>query len=183
MKRHKLLSIVVLFCIVFTTLNSCMCNLPLKDRAKNKKLAFDATIPQPVGFVNDFEDVFSKSEEIKLDSVIKTCNDKADVQIVLATFDSVMIGKEEMKDYTFKVAQQWGVGESVKNNGLLIGICKERRIMYIQNGIGTATFLSDAATKAIIDTAFASGFKKENLFEGTLRGLHALTITIAGNKR
>ncbi|WP_190277247.1 TPM domain-containing protein [Taibaiella lutea] len=170
-----------LFTLIFVTA-FCQCNFAPKNHFQGKDFTNDPNIPQPTGFVNDFENIYSKSEEITLDSVIKDYNKRADIQIALATFDSGMVKKDSFQSYTLKVAQQWRVGEKEKDNGLFIGICKGYRIMYIQNGIGTAKILSDAATKSIIDTAFIPEFKKNNVYAGTLKGMEALMITLSAKK-
>jgi uncharacterized protein len=139
---------------------------------------FKADYPKPIGFVSDFENVFTKKEELSLTKKIKELNKETDVQIVLVTIDSTMTNKEEFDEYTLSLAQKWEVGEKVKNNGILIGISKSMRRIRIQNGLGIEKIISDAETKIIIDEYFIPSYKKEKYYDGTIKGLTELTKLI-----
>ena len=132
------------------------------------------SVPKPVGFVNDFEDIFSTSQEEFLDSMIGAYREKTTIQIALITVDTLMISREGFDNYILKIANTWGVGQKEKNNGITIGISRGYRAIRIQNGYGIEKVLSDSQTKAIIDTAFIPSFKKEQYFKGTVNGLKAI---------
>jgi uncharacterized protein len=132
------------------------------------------SIPQPIGYINDFENIFSKKQENYLDSMIRSFEKKKTIQITLITIDTSMVSKSDLENYVFKIANKWGVGQKQKDNGITIGMSKGYRYMRIQNGYGLEHFLPDSETKKIIDTAFIPSFKKEQYFEGVINGLKAI---------
>ena len=151
-----------LFLVLLTT-SATFCKTQKKD-----------SLPQATGFVNDFEKIFTASQENYLDSMIRAYEEKTTIQIALITVDTSMISRKDFDDYILKIANAWGVGQKEKNNGITIGISKGYHTLRIQNGDGIEKLLPDADTKAIIDTAFIRSFKKEQYFEGTVNGLETI---------
>jgi len=132
------------------------------------------TVPKPIGYVNDFEKLFTEAERRLMDSTIGMFERRTTMQIAVVTIDSSMTGKEDFDNFTLRILRVWGVGQAGKNNGIVIGISRAYRRIRIQNGYGIEKVLSNAETKVIIDTAFIPLFKKGQYFEGTLNGLQAL---------
>jgi uncharacterized protein len=161
MNSCKQLSILLFLTFVITT------ELLSQDRKKDK-------LPQAVGFVNDFEDIFSTGQENFLDSMIRAYEKGTTIQIALITVDTSMISRNDFDKYILQIANAWGVGQKEKNNGIVIGISKGFRTMSIQNGYGIANILSDSETKKIIDTAFIPLFKNGEYFEGVINGLKVI---------
>ena len=132
------------------------------------------SLPKPVGFVNDFENIFTPAEEGHLDSMIVVYEARTSIQIALITVDTAMVRRKNFDNYILKIANAWGVGQKEKNNGITIGISKGYRAIRIQNGYGIEKNLSNSDTKAIIDSAFIPSFKKEQYFEGVVNGLKVI---------
>jgi uncharacterized protein len=133
-----------------------------------------ASLPRPVGLVNDFENILSSKQEKYLDSMIKAYEKKTTVQIAVITIDTSMISRKEFENYVYRIANGWGVGQKQKNNGVTIGLSKGYRFMRIENGYGIQNILTDNETKKIIDSAFIPYFKKGEYFEGIVNGLEAI---------
>jgi len=133
--------------------------------------SFMENLPKPVGYVNDFEEVFTAEQERVLANIIADFERKTTIQIAIATFDSVMVSKDSLDNLTLHIGNAWGVGQKGKDNGIVIGICRGHRRIRIQTSFGIEKILSDAATKQVIDEAFIPYFKKEEYFEGTVNGL------------
>ena len=133
-----------------------------------------ANIPQPRGYVNDYEGLFSKTQITNLDSLIKDFESKTTIQIVIISIDTTMVTRDSFDEFTLRILKTWGVGQKGKNNGVLIGISAGYGIMRIQNGYGIEKILSNNETKQIIESAFLPSFKEGEMYNGTLRGLKAL---------
>jgi uncharacterized protein len=133
-----------------------------------------ASLPKPVGVVNDFERILSANQEKYLDSMIKAYEKKTTVQIALITIDTSMISRDKFENYVYRIANDWGVGQKEKNNGVTIGLSKGYRFMRIETGYGIRNILTDNETKKIIDEAFIPYFKKGQYFEGIVNGLEAI---------
>jgi uncharacterized protein len=129
------------------------------------------TLVKPSGYVNDFEDLFSDSEEDTLTDLIQQYEEATTNQIAIVTIPRYMTQEEDFDDFTLFLFNKWGVGQKGKDNGILIGISKDLRKMRIQNGYGIAEIFSDAQTKQVVDEDFIPLYKQGKYYEGTLKGL------------
>ncbi len=134
---------------------------------------FELPIKQ-IGCINDYEHIFSDDQISDLDSIISEFDKETKNEIAIVTIDSSWTTKESFDSFTLAIAENWGVGKKVKNNGILIGISTGLRMIRINNGYGIEAKLTDAETKKIIDDIILPEFKKGNYFEGTKNGLLAL---------
>jgi uncharacterized protein len=126
---------------------------------------------KPAGYVNDYARLYFKNEIRNIENIIKAYEKKTTVEIALVTIDTKFVGKENFDSLANHLLNSWGVGKKVKNNGILILICKQYRKMRISNGYGIEKILTDAETKLIIDKSFIPYFKKDEYYTGTINGL------------
>lgn len=133
-----------------------------------------AEFPKPVGWTNDFERIFTKTQTKELDSIISEHEKITSNQIVIVTLDTVFTSEEELFNYSLKLFQHWGVGTKEKNNGIGILFGKKMRMIRIQSGYGIESKISNEETKKIIDEVIIPEFKQEKYFEGIKKGLLAL---------
>lgn len=125
-------------------------------------------------WTNDFENIFSESEEHILDSLVKAYEKATTNEIIIITFDSTWITNQDFDKFVLAIHNNWGIGKKGINNGIVIGICPDLRKIRISNGYGIEKKLSDEETKRIIDETIIPEFRKENYFEGTKKGILAL---------
>jgi uncharacterized protein len=145
------------------------------DSALKKFMHFFAdTLPLPINYVNDYENLFSAEQEIYLNNLIDSFKNKTNTQIAVATIDQIMVSKQNFEPLTLQLANAWGVGNKNENNEILIGICAGYKKLRIQNGKGIEPILSDSATKIIIDSSFIAYFKTTEYFLGTVNGVRAI---------
>jgi len=137
--------------------------------------------PQPVGYVNDFEQLFSDAETKQLNSLIRDFEARITIQIAIATLYDFHCDKDNFDDYTLQLSNTWGIGQKGKDNGILIAISKQFRQMRIQTGRDIENILTDEACRKIIGHYLVPSFKEENYFEGTLHGLKAIISFIESN--
>jgi uncharacterized protein len=146
-------------------------------------VSFGQSLPKSIGFVNDFENIFTDKQEQVLDSLIKNFEKETKIQIAIVTLDSSYTNKSDFDNYTLKLANNWGVGQKDKDNGLLIGISSSLRKMRIQNGYGIKKILSDQETQVLIDSLFIPNFKQDKYFDGTKKGVTGIINTLERNSR
>lgn len=182
----KYLSILTFSILTVTATASCQVK---KDKDRNatidkaqtfRQLLWDS-LPKPIGYVNDYENIYSDREEEVLDSLIKAFENKTTIQIANITIDTSMTTKDSLDALTLHFGNTWGVGQEGENNGVTIGISRGYRRMRIQNGYGIEKNLTDEETKQIIDTAFIPSFRDAKYFEGTFNGLVEL-MNILGQR-
>lgn len=128
-------------------------------------------LPKPIGWVNDYEHLFTVAQQHTLDSIITDYKKTTTVQIAVVSIDTTMVSKENFDTYTLHMANTWGVGVIGKDNGVLIGISKGHRKLRIQNGYGIEKLISDEETKQIVDDVIIPHLKEGNFYEGTLAGV------------
>lgn len=136
------------------------------------------SLPDPVGRVNDFEKVYTKSQQSSLDSLVKLIEIQADVEIGIVTLDTLSTAPNRFDDLTLYIAKKWGVGQKGKNNGILIAISKGYKRMRIQNGLGIERRMTNEETKKIIDQDFIPSFKKDEYYQGMINGLNAILVLL-----
>lgn len=137
-------------------------------------------IPQPSGFVTDLAHLFNANEKRVLDSLISSYEKRTTVQIALLTFDSSYTSIRDFEKFTLTVLNTWGVGVKGKNNGILIAICPEYRMIRIENGYGIEKVLSNEETKQIIQDHILPYLKEGKYFDGVVSGIQRLTSVLDG---
>lgn len=150
------------FSIVLTFLILLVSACGQSEKAESKVPNF----PKRIGFVNDFDNLFSDKEEKILDSLIKNFKTRTATEISIVTIDSSMTTLEGFNSYTLRLANAWGVG-SKKKNGILIGISASLQRVRINRGLGVGKVLTDMKTKKILDESMFPELRKGNYFEGT----------------
>jgi uncharacterized protein len=130
--------------------------------------------PKPNGWVNDYENLFSESEEKTLDSLISDFERKTSNEIVIISVDSTILQNEKLDSFALHFANYWGVGKKDKNNGILFCISSQQRKIRIENGLGIEKVLTNEKTKEIMDKNIIPYYKKMEYYKGTLEGLYAI---------
>jgi uncharacterized protein len=87
---------------------------------------------------------------------------------------------EAIEDYAVKVARTWGIGEKDKDNGALVLVVKNDRLIRIEVGYGLEGELTDAASSRIIRNIITPQFREGRYFEGLDAGLREIVGTIHG---
>lgn len=143
-------------------------------KTKKQVHSYWDSLPNPVGWVNDFEQLFTDKQKKYLDSIIEDFKRQTEIEIAIVTIDSSATATEQFDSLTLIIANKWGVGQAGKDNGILIGISKGHRRIRIQNGYGIEKLITDNETKQIIDKYFVPEFKKGNYYNGTRNGMMKL---------
>ncbi len=120
----------------------------------------------PHNFVNDYEDIFSLSDEHMLNDMIKLYQDKTSIQISIVTTNQNFDSEAEIKDFADRLGDKWGVGSSELENGLMVLISVESRKWGIAVGYGLEPLYTDMMSKRIADRCFIINFRNENYTEG-----------------
>lgn len=121
--------------------------------------------------VHDDEQIFTPEEVHQLDSTLADCWNRSIAEIAIITIDERHTDNENFDSYVSNNLTAYALGESGKNNGVVIAISKQLRQMRIETGYGIEKILSNEETKKIIDEQFIPEFKEGRYFEGTLNGL------------
>ena len=107
--------------------------------------------------VYDEADILSSSEESQLEQKLVNYADTTSTQIVIATISSFQ--GENQSDYATKWAQEWGIGQSAEDNGLLVIVAEEDKKIWITTGYGLEEYMTDAKTWQIIQQVILPEFR------------------------
>lgn len=135
-------------------------------------------VPNPPVFVNDYANALQPQERAILEQKLYDYFKQTSTQIVIV-IDQSLEGDDAF-GYSQKLAQNWGIGEKDKKNGLLVYVALAERKMRIQVGYGLEGAMTDAISKRIIDGILKPNFKEQNYYNGFNEATDAIIKTIAG---
>ncbi|NTD96891.1 TPM domain-containing protein [Agrobacterium tumefaciens] len=119
---------------------------------------------KPTTLVNDYANVISAEQKQMLENKLVAFNDSSSTQIAIAILKSV--GDYDINEYAVELGRKWGVGQSGKNNGIMIVVAVGDRKISIQTGYGVEGALPDIYAKRIIDNDIKPNFKAGNYYAG-----------------
>lgn len=130
----------------------------------------EVKFPERLGYVNDFEGIFSQVQINELNDIIANHEKVTTNEIAVVTIGSFE-PYPTLFDYSLALANYWGIGKKDKNNGIVIVMGKQIRQIRIQVGYGLENKLKDDEAKRIIDNTIVPQFKKGDYFTGIQKGL------------
>ncbi|WP_341475829.1 TPM domain-containing protein [Christiangramia salexigens] len=122
--------------------------------------------------------MLSSDEESRLERKLINYADTTSTQIVIATIQSLQ-GEYE-GTYAPQWAHEWGIGQSKKDNGLLILVAQKERKIWITTGYGLEEYLTDFRTKQIIEQIILPEFRNGNIYGGLDKGTSAVFQVLSG---
>jgi uncharacterized protein len=134
--------------------------------------------PAPRGFVNDFAAVLSPDVEARLEVRLRGFRDATSAEVAVVTVPA--LGGRDIESYTVGLAQQWGVGNNQKDNGVVFRIAPAERKVRIEVGYGLEEKLTDIRAKEIIEEVIVPRFKAGRMSDGIVTGAEAILAAIAG---
>lgn len=138
--------------------------------------------PTPPVLVNDLASVLSQDQKSELEHRLVDFSNKTSNQIVVAILNS--LEGYDKAEVAYSIGEQWGVGDSKFNNGIVILIKpkkgSERGEAFIATGYGLEGALPDAVCKRIIEYEMIPQFREDRYFEGINAALQVIMPIAAG---
>ena len=117
------------------------------------------------------------SEQIsKLAEQIQASREQKSYQIGVLMIST--LEGQVLEEYSLDVARQWGIGDST-NNGVLLIIAKDDRVLRIEVGRGLEGDLTDTRAKKIITTVIGPKFKTNDYYGGISEGVESIQLAVA----
>jgi uncharacterized protein len=132
----------------------------------------------PVGFVNDYAEMLSEAERGALETKLVQFEKETGNEVVVVTVDT--LENDVIENVAVELFEVWGVGKRNSDNGVLLLIAEEERVMRIEVGYGLEPVLTDAQSSWIIRDALAPAFKDGRYAEGVNA---AVDIIMSASKR
>lgn len=120
---------------------------------------------KPSAWVNDYAGTLSPAEEQSLNQKLFHFQDTTGTQIFIVTTNDHEGAPISLM--AAEIGQKWGVGKRSEDNGILILIYPNDREVFIATGYGIEPYITDAASKRIIENEIIPAFR-ENDFHGGL---------------
>ncbi len=127
---------------------------------------------KPNKLVNDYTSTLSTAQAQQLEQKLVAFDDSSSTQIAIAIVKSV--GDYDINEYALELGRKWGVGQSGKNNGIMIVVAIGDRKISIQTGYGLEGVLPDIYAKRIIENEIKPYFKTGDYFQGLDTGTDAI---------
>lgn len=129
--------------------------------------------PRPdSGAVLDQADILSDADEQRINERIGRGNEENEyIRAAVLTVDGV---DGNFEDFTRQTAQEWGVGEAGRNNGVLIVADMDDRTLRIEVADGAREVLSDDTAQQIMSDDLEPGFKDEQYAQAFMTTLDSV---------
>lgn len=135
--------------------------------------------PAPERHFNDYAQVASSTTADRLNRQLEDFERRTSSQVVVAVFPK-MQSASSIEDYTFRVAQSWGVGRKGANNGAVLFVFIEDRQIFLQVGYGLEGAIPDALAKTIIEQEIKPRFQTGDFEGGLAAGVNAILQAAQG---
>lgn len=148
-------------------------------------LATQAQIPsKPAteGAVHDFASLFTKREAAQLERRLVAFSDTTSNRVVVVTVSD--LGGMEASEFSFKLGEKWGIGDSKFNNGVVVLVKPKTADSYgevfIAVGYGLEGVLPDAVASQIVNREMIPHFQQGDIYGGVEAAIDVILPLIAG---
>ena len=135
--------------------------------------------PKPTDYFNDYAGVVSKEAALRFNEQLAQFERETSDQVVVAVFPK-MQSDDDVAAYTQRVAQEWGVGQKEKRNGVVLFVFTQDRKMFIQVGYGLEGALPDLTAFDITERRIKPRFRISDYEGGLAEGIDSIFKAIRG---
>ncbi len=139
-----------------------------------------AEVPDPKqhggGYISDPGGILEEADRTAINNLIAALEASATVQIAVAILPS--IGEENPKDFATRLFNEWGVGQSDKEKGLLVLTVMDQRRTEFETGYGLEAVLPDILCYRIGMQYLVPKFKEEAYGAGILEAIKQFKIIL-----
>jgi uncharacterized protein len=137
----------------------------------------ETPLPKPSGPVNDFAEVMTSPYEKRISNLAKELLAKTGVALVLVTMHE--LGGADSSQYASRLYNEWGIGKTGEDRGVLILVSVREQKMRIFTGTGLKALLSPRQVAEIEARFVAPLLKQNNYDDGLLNGVVAIAKIIS----
>ncbi|HBT97003.1 MAG TPA: methanol dehydrogenase, partial [Desulfobulbaceae bacterium] len=140
--------------------------------------ALALTIAAPTGHINDRAGMLDVATVERLETFLTSFEKSDSTQIAVLTVPN--LGAESLEGFSLAVAEQWGLGQKGKDNGVLLLIARDERRVRIEVGYGLEGRLTDLIAGQIIRNVITPAFRQGDFDLGVTRGVEAMAAAVKG---
>lgn len=132
---------------------------------------FTAPIVDDAGVIDD-------AIEASLNTKLEAFRANVGPQIAVLVIGST--GNKSLEDYSIDIARDWGIGDKQRDDGVLLLIAVDDRVLRIETGSGIEGDLTDVEAGRIIDSVVVPELKNDDPTAAVSAGVAALTTELSG---
>ena len=136
------------------------------------------SLPQPKGYVSDYAGIIDRNDSQVIISAARAVKEKTGAEIAVLTVKSIE-PYGTMEEFSFAVADEWGIGEKGKDNGILIVLSTGDRLVKIEVGYGLEGAIPDGKAGELLDSYMLPLLKNGDYSGGLKNGALAAASFIA----
>lgn len=148
-------------------------------------LALRAQLPTPSvppRLVNDFSGILSDGQVSSLEQMLVNYNDTTSTQFLVLIVDDLQ--GYDIHEYATEIGHRWGVGQKGKDNGAVIVVKPKKSEgkgrATISVGYGLEQYITDAASKRIIEKEMIPAFSKNDYYTGIVNAVKVMMDLCSG---
>ncbi len=143
-------------------------------------LATAAQVPLPplLGHVTDQTGTLTPGQQSMLEQTLSAFEAKKGSQLAVLLIPTT--APEEIEQFSLRLAEQWKLGRKKADDGAILVIAKNDRVMRIEVGYGLEGALSDITSKRIISETITPRFKQGDYFGGIEAGVNQIITVVDG---
>ena len=139
----------------------------------------DTPVPFLSGRVTDTAEMLSDTTVRELESLLKAHEDSTSNQVVVLTIPALQDG-EEIEQFSIRVADTWKIGQTGRDNGVLLIVARDDHKVRIEVGRGLEGALPDITCGSIIRHDIIPKFKSGDFDAGIKAGVESILSAIRG---
>ena len=131
-----------------------------------------ASLPEFTAPVVDSIGRVSSEVETQINSELTSFQQSGGPQIAVAVVDTT--GNATLENYSIDLARSWGIGDKEKDNGVLVLIALEDRVLRIEVGSGVEGELTDVTAAGIVDSVMLPRLRANDVDGAVREGARAV---------
>ena len=135
-------------------------------------------LPEFTAPVVDDAGVIDDAVETSLNATLESFRANVGPQIAVLVINST--GNKSLEDYSIDIARDWGIGDEQRDDGVLLLIAIDDRVLRIETGSGIEGDLTDVEAGRIIDSVVVPALRSGDPTAAVLAGVEALTTELSG---
>lgn len=140
--------------------------------------AGELDVPYLAGRVNDLADMIGEGLEERLDVRLRQLEADTGAQVAVLTIPS--LEGESIEDFSIRVVETWQLGRANVDDGVLVLVARDDRLVRIEIGYGLEGALTDAQSSRIIRSLMAPRFRAGDFDGGIDAAVGAIEQAIRG---
>ncbi len=134
--------------------------------------------PNPPRLVNDLAHILSSDQVAQLENKLEEFARTTSNQVTIVTMKN--LGGYDVQEYSVEVFNRWGLGQSDKNNGVLLLVSMDDHKAWITVGKGLEGVLTDAKSGLIFRNELRPAFKGGDYYKGLNDATDAIIAVTKG---